>query len=139
LEQSLAGFRKEKASYVCTVLAYLAHVECTLGDLRRAREVLHRALQTSTDTQAFFPIVLALPAVALLLVKQGQVERALEMYALALRYRQVSNSRWFEDVAGRRIAAAAAGLPQDAVAAAQERGRARDLWATVEELLAELE
>jgi hypothetical protein len=52
----------------------------------------------------------------------------------------VANSRWFEDVAGRHIAAAAAAqLPPDAVAAAQERGRVRDLWATVEQLLAELE
>jgi hypothetical protein len=29
-------------------------------------------------------------------------------------------------------------LPPDVVAAAQERGRARDLWATAEELLQEL-
>jgi hypothetical protein len=30
-------------------------------------------------------------------------------------------------------------LPPNVVAAAQERGRQRDLWATAEELLAELE
>jgi len=51
----------------------------------------------------------------------------------------VANSRWFEDVAGREIAAAAEALPPEVVAAAQERGRARDLWATVEELLDELQ
>jgi hypothetical protein len=51
----------------------------------------------------------------------------------------VANSRWFEDVAGRHIAAAAAPLPPDVVAAAQERGRARDLDATVAELLVEWE
>jgi hypothetical protein len=33
----------------------------------------------------------------------------------------------------------AAALPPDAVAAAQERGRVRDLWATAAELLTELE
>jgi hypothetical protein len=42
------------------------------------------------------------------------------------------------NVAGRHIAAAAAALPPDVVAAAQERGRAGDLWATVQELLAQL-
>jgi hypothetical protein len=50
----------------------------------------------------------------------------------------VANSRWFEDVAGRYIAAGGVTLPPDVVAAAQERGWARDLEATVAELLVEL-
>jgi hypothetical protein len=54
---------------------------------------------------------------------------------LASRYPLVVNSHWFKDVAGRHIAAT---LPSDVVAAARERGRARDLEATVAELLAEL-
>jgi hypothetical protein len=81
----------------------------------------------------------ALPAIALLLADQDEVERAVELYALALRYPFVSSSRWFEDIAGRHIASAAAILPPDVVAAAQERGRARDLDETVKELLVELE
>ena len=60
------------------------------------------------------------------------------MYALASRYPFVANSKWFDDVAGKHIAAVAATLPPEVVAAAQERGRARDLDATVAELLAEL-
>jgi hypothetical protein len=43
-----------------------------------------------------------------------------------------------EDVVGRHIATAAATLPPEVAAAARERGRARDLWATMEELLVEL-
>jgi hypothetical protein len=50
----------------------------------------------------------------------------------------VANSRAFEDTFGRHIAAVAATLPPEMIAAAQERGRARDLWATMEELLEEL-
>jgi hypothetical protein len=50
----------------------------------------------------------------------------------ASRYPYVANSRWFEDVASKHIAAAAT-LPPDAVSAAQERGRARDLWETAQE------
>jgi hypothetical protein len=80
----------------------------------------------------------ALPAIALLLADRGETERAVELYALASRYPYVANVQWFEDVAGKQIAAVAATLPPDVVAAAQERGRARDLEATVEELLAEL-
>ena len=63
----------------------------------------------------------------------------MEIYALASRYPYVANSQWFEDVVGKHITAVAARLPPDVVAAAQERGRARDLDATVAELLAELE
>jgi hypothetical protein len=81
----------------------------------------------------------ALPAVALLLADAGEAERAVELYALASRYGMVGNSPFFKDVAGRQIAAAAADLPADVVAAAQARGRARDLQATVLELLEELE
>ena len=67
------------------------------------------------------------------------VERAVELYALASRYPFVANSCWFEDVAGRHIASAATALSPDVVDAAKERGRARDLWTTAEDLLAELE
>jgi len=37
------------------------------------------------------------------------------------------------------LAAIVAALPPDIAAAAQARGRARDLWATARELLAEVE
>ena len=84
------------------------------------------------------PRITALPATALLLADRGEPERAVELYALASRYPYVAHSRWFEDAAGKHIAALAAGLPPDVVSAAQERGRARDLDATVEELLVEL-
>ena len=84
------------------------------------------------------PFLYGLPAAALLLADQGQAEWAVELYAMASRYGFVANSRWFEDVAGRHIAAVAGTLPPDVVAAAQERGRVRDLEATTAELLVEL-
>jgi len=80
-------------------------------------------------------LLYALPAVALLLADRGEHERPVELVALASRYGFVANSHWFEEVAGRHIAAVAAALPPEVVAAAQERGRARDLNATVAELL----
>ena len=80
-----------------------------------------------------------LTAITLRLADEGQKVRAVELYALASRYAFVANSRWFEDVAGKHIAAVAATLPPEVVAAAQERGKARDLWATAEEMLKELQ
>jgi hypothetical protein len=78
-------------------------------------------------------------ATALFLADAGETERAMEVYALALRHATVEKSRWIDDVFGEHIAAVAATLPADIVAAAQERGRARDLDATMAELLIELE
>jgi hypothetical protein len=109
-----------------------------LGTPDQARRCLSECLQLGGKTGSILPILHALPAVALLLADRGEAERAVELYALASRYPFVASSRWFEDVAGKHTAAAATGLPPDAVAAAQERGRTRDLWATVEELPAEL-
>jgi len=108
-----------------------------LGRLPQAGEYLSDALRMATEAGHFTPLVGALPAMALLLADRGEHERAMEIYALASRYPVVANSRLWEDVAGRHIAAATAALPPHVVAAAQARGRARDLQATVAELLAE--
>ncbi len=108
-----------------------------MGDPDQARHHLCAVLQTVTQGDYVWPVTFILPLMALLLADEGEPERAVELYALASRYPYVANSHWFEDVAGKHIAAIAASLPPEVVAAAQERGRARDLWATVEELLAE--
>jgi tetratricopeptide (TPR) repeat protein len=115
-----------------------------LGYLPQAEQHLSEALRTAVEIGAFRPLMYVIPAMALLLADaggsaRGEKEQAVELYALASRYRYVANSRWFEDVVGKHITAVAVNLPPEVVAAAQERGRARDLWATAAELLAELE
>jgi tetratricopeptide (TPR) repeat protein len=137
-QESLAAYREMgERGELNWALAVAACAARGLGDLRQAREHLIEALQTAPDS-GFVELLYALPAVALLLVEQGEVERAVELYALVSRYPYVANSRWFADVAGKHIAAVAATLPPEVVAAAQERGRARDLWETAAELVVEL-
>jgi hypothetical protein len=110
-----------------------------LGRSEQARQHLRDALQITGSAAHFWePLLLSLAAVSLLLADAGQAERAVEIFALASRYDYVANSRWFEDVIGNHIAAAAATLPPEVVAAAQERGKARDLWETAQELLEDL-
>ena len=92
-------------------------------------------MQVAAESKDIPPTIHVLPAIALILADQGKKERAVELYALASRYPLVANSRWFEDIAGQHIAAVADTLPPEVVAEAQERGRARDLEATVKELL----
>jgi predicted ATPase len=118
--------------------AVLAYALRGLGQRDRARRHLLKALQLVPDARVFWPLLYALAVYALLLIDEGQAEQAVELYALASRYPFVANSSWFEAVAGKHIAAAAATLPPDVVASAQKRGRARALEATVRELLVEL-
>ena len=145
LQQSTAIYQKSgglrwRASEALAALAYVAR---GLDQSAQARQHLGAALRIAAEHHAYNTVLHALPAVALLLMdggrglRQPDVEQAVELYTLASRHPFVANSRWFEDVAGCEIAAAAESLPRDVVIRAQERGRARDLWATVDELLAE--
>ena len=121
----------------CRALAALEYTAPGLGRRSGARPDFLDELRKAVQGQAFLPLLWGLPALALLLASKS--ERAVELYALALRYSLIANSRWFEDVVGCHIAAVAETLSPEAVAAAKERARARDLEATVKELLIELE
>jgi hypothetical protein len=83
-----------------------------------------------------------LPVISLLLADAAEIdqkERAMEVYALASSHPYVAKSRLFADIVGWHIAAVAATLPPEVVAAAQRRGRALDWWATAAELLEALQ
>jgi hypothetical protein len=80
---------------------------------------------------------LALVAVARVLARQGDKERALELLALVLSHR--ISWQMARDQAAPLIAELEAELSPEVVAAAWARGRSRDLDATVRELLVELE
>jgi tetratricopeptide (TPR) repeat protein len=95
-------------------------------------------LDWTSKYHQFMELMVALAGIALLLADEDEAERAVELYALASRHPFVANSRWFEDVIGRHIAAVAATLPPHVAAETRERGRARESEATVGELSAEL-
>jgi tetratricopeptide (TPR) repeat protein len=139
LEESVAIFREVgQREHEALALIALARVSIGLGQRDRAHEDLRRALQIAIHVRAFAPSIFAIAISALLFLNRDEVERAVELCALASRYPYFGSSRFWEDVAGKHIAAATAALPSEMVAAAQERGRARDLWGTAEELLDEL-
>ena len=120
-------------------LAILGSASRGLGERDEARRHLTDALAIAAEIGVAMPLVHPLSGIALLLADAGQHKRAVELYALASRYRYVTNSRWFELVFGRHIDAVAATLTPEVAEAARERGRARDLKGTVKELLAEFE
>jgi hypothetical protein len=109
-----------------------------LGDRDEAWKPLRAQLAWAQKSQMLMPVLFGLVAAARVLADEGQIEHAIELYALVSRYPFVANSRWFGDVAGSQITALAANLPEAAVTAARQRGQARDLIATVVEFLTEL-
>ena len=83
---------------------------------------------------AFAPLTLV--GIAVLMSAEGQKERALEVLAFAAHHPICW--QWVRDRTAPLIAELEAELPSEVVAAAKARGRARDLDATVAELLDEL-
>jgi tetratricopeptide (TPR) repeat protein len=119
--------------------AWLAVAALRRGEIAQARQSLAQALRTVVRYRDFPIAIHALPAAALLMVAEERGARALELWALASRYPHVSRSPLFDRLVGQPVAALAAQLEPEAAEAARERGPASDLWATLAELLAELE
>jgi predicted ATPase len=139
LRESVAAFQEIGQQHeLGMALTSLGYADRALGQSSRVERHLSEALWIAHKVGVFRPLMLALPLIALLLADRGEVERAVEIYALASRFPFVGNSCWFEEIAGQHITAATAALRPEVVAMAQERGRARDLDATVAEQLDEL-
>jgi tetratricopeptide (TPR) repeat protein len=140
LRESVSLYRqveqRDEGGWAVACLGYAAR---GLGWRDQAWAHVEEALRTAIEIHAFFPLIFGLPLLALLLADAGEVARAVELYALTAHHPFVANSRWFGEVAEKHIAATSEGLPPEAVAAAQEVGRSRDLWETAKELLEELE
>jgi predicted ATPase len=146
LEQARARYREAlSSSEELTDLMQVARALCGLGevalaaeDIPAARRRCQRVLQVAmADQRANVGREALIPA-ARLVAHRGEREQAVELVALALCERSSFPGEALhgaEEFLGELQSA----LSPDVYAAAQERGRQRDLWATVEELLAGLE
>ena len=124
---------------VITIRVLIGCVALKRGQPAVVRPYLSQALRFGLASRRIRIATGVLPVLALLLLEQGQIEQAVELYALLKRLQVVARSPWFEDVAGKQIAAAAATLPTEMVLAAQAQGQTGDMWATLELFLAEVE
>jgi predicted ATPase/transcriptional regulator with XRE-family HTH domain len=139
LEESVALHRQSgDAGHASWPLAQLGFIHWLLGNTSRAQAELLKVIEESDRQHAFTPLLLALPAIALLLAERGCTERAIELYALAWRHPLLANARGFIDSYGQRLDAVVTILSPDIAAAAQARGQALDLWGTAAVLNAEL-
>jgi tetratricopeptide (TPR) repeat protein len=137
--QALAGSRRiGDLTRVAMNLVCLGYVFRALGDARASNDHILEALQIATDIKNYFALMWVLPAAALLLVDDDEVERAVEIIALVKHYPLLARSRWMDDMAGHAVESAAAVLAPDVVKAAQARGRSLDMWDSAALLLDEL-
>ena len=118
--------------------AFWGYAARGLGRQAEAQHYFFQALQTACVHQGFLTLLFVLPGIALLLADQGEVEGAIELYAQIADVPMVANSQMRWDLAGRHLDAIATPLPRELVAAARDRGKARNLWATASTLLVEL-
>jgi len=102
LQESIALLQRARArGFPLEGLGVLAHIARRLGQPGKARDWAAQALRVGIECRSVHPLLMTLPAAALLLADQDQAEHATELYALAWRHPVVYNSRWYEDVAGR--------------------------------------
>ncbi len=137
-QEILSSLNQQKGdrNYMASTLALLGHATHKLGRNVQMQQYLTQSLQITAEIRAVRGAGYGLPLAALLFADAGDVERAIEIQALAWSLPSIANSRWWEDAAGQQLTKAASTLPSNIVAAAQARGQKRNLWATIDELLA---
>ena len=114
----------------------LGDIALALGDVDRASGYYRQALQIARDHPQVALYLDVLVSQAALLAQTGDEERVVELASLALHH-PASHVEVTQRAQG-LLDPLQGELPPDVFVAASERGRARDLAATVEELLAEL-
>jgi predicted ATPase len=130
LIQASKGFYQLFTSDLC-----LGWAAFGLGDYQAAEECFYGVLTLAAERQWLRAVLHALTGLAHLLAQAGEPECALELLALILGH--PASHPEFKGRAARLQAELTTEMPSDVAAAAQERGRARDLEATVAELLVE--
>lgn len=117
---------------------FAGYVARSMGQRTVAQQYFFQALQSTGVHNGFLTLLFALPGIALLLADEGEIERAIEIYAQIADVSLVANSQMRWDLAGAQLAGVAATLPPAVVVAARARGKAGDLWTTAAALLVAL-
>jgi tetratricopeptide (TPR) repeat protein len=135
LQEGSALYRQvRQEDELSLILANLAYVECHLGLSDQARSHLDESLQIAAETGSWQACLQVVGKTAFFMALQGEVERGVEVYALATSYPYLGNSIFWMDSVGKQMTKLAAGLSEEGRIASIERGRKRDLRETVREL-----
>ena len=119
-------------------LSALAAVEARLGRLKQASMDIREGIFITNQAGSWQAKVYILANFARFKAEQGELEKAIDLYALATRHPYLGNSRFWWDVAGKRLTELAASIPKAAANAAEKRGKSRDLEETLIQIDSEL-
>jgi predicted ATPase/DNA-binding SARP family transcriptional activator len=108
-----------------------------LGRIDEAQTIFSTLLLQAIETHRQDRLLYALVGIAILLAKQGDAERAMDLYSLAKSHPFVGKSRWFSDAFGQQIEAVSMKLPRTRVEETRVQGENSDLWRTADEMLLE--
>jgi tetratricopeptide (TPR) repeat protein len=125
------GFFKSvnEKGWMLTALTGLSRTEFALGNRSDAWTHANQALQLYREVKLYtFFVFQTLAEIALLLVDQGEIARALELYTLVVQQAYLAKSRWFADLYGRTIEQAVASLSQDEQTAARARAQTLNIF-----------
>jgi tetratricopeptide (TPR) repeat protein len=140
LEKALEQYRSfEAIDLVALTLILFSHCHLGLSMIDDAKSHLQEALRIAIEIKNPHILQNAFPALALLSIKEGEVEQGLTFYAHAYSHNCISESQWFEDVIGKQLASVTEDAPPEMIASAQARGEGLDPWKTAQELLVEME
>ena len=110
-----------------------------LKDLSQARQNLAEVLQLALQFRHHSMPKYVLLGAAMLAAEEARAARAVELWTVASSHISLfTTARSYQDIYRQRIAPVAETLSPEVAAAAQERGRDKEVWATLEELQTDL-
>lgn len=138
LEESVTAARAAGVRpFLALSLSYLGYAERGLGNVAGAQKCIREALTLSIEIQSQWPVRVGVALWALLAAERGEIAIALEIHALCAEL--IPGRKMAEDVIYRHFERIRQNAAADVVAAAQKRGEARNLLATAQEILSEIE
>lgn len=135
-QESLAICREaDNRRGIVVSLKHLGNVAHALGEYQESRAYFHDALKTASEIRATPRVLDILVGMATLLAEEGEKEQAVELLTVACHH-SASDKRT-RDKAKPLLSELASELSPQAIATAQESGKARKLKEVVAEILGE--
>jgi hypothetical protein len=119
--------------YLCYSLPVFMICLFAQQDYAGMRAVVDEFLQLVNPAHQILYVVFGFPALSLLQLLDGAVEKAVEYYAYASSHGYIGNSIWYRDLVGKPIEKAAERLLPDVREAAWDRGRRLDPFKEIQD------
>ncbi len=137
--QCTAILTQRQLGFYDVALSGLGYSACLRDQPEEAQRHLVKALSEGLALKAYWPVLFALAGVALFLAKWGNAARAVEVWAVAQAQPLVAHSRWFAEVVGERVNAAAISLPPTLLTTIQAQAQTSTFWEIAQTLAQELQ